>query len=279
MTDFFSLPWEDIICKLILSYLNLKEIYRLQRVNKALQNISTIYIEQFCTSIDFAFVTNSNLVNGDVFHRIVKGKSNILRLELKTCKSWLKDCHLQPVLERNGHIQHLNLSQCQNLSENFFTTSVANNLNFLQDLDVSFCRQFPSGALFLIGLNCRMLKSLDVSGCWDVNDEALSSVAVNNQMLSVLRTQSCYAITNVSVVSVAKHCRGLTVLDIRGCWRVKDGAIKMVAEYCKNLKQLYVKDCTNITELSIARMRLRDVILDREKRRTNFQYVSPFLQI
>ena len=258
-----NLPWEDVICKKILGYLTIKEVYRLKCTCKDFTEITELYMKYFCRNLDFTVVGGEKKFNSVIFLLICRDKTNILQLNCKNCKEWLRDEHLT-LLNNNSHMTDLCITECYGISDLTFV-SISENLPGLKNLDLSYCRELSDEALIQIGKGLHQLLSLDVSGCWKVNDSSIETVAINNPCLQILRTKSCYAITDIAITAVAKNCYELKELDIQGCWRVKDPSIIAIREYCKQLKSLYVKECTGVTEISLARMRPKGILLDIEK--------------
>ena len=261
-TSILCLPWEDVVCRQILCYLSLKDLYRLKYVSKSFNGIVILYIDRYCRDFDFTYIGGVISFTSEIFRNITKLKSNMSSLTLKNCKGWLKDEHLLPIIKKNRDLECLSTFECYGLSNDVF--SCISGLSCLKILDLSLCRQLSSEALALIGANIHSLQLLNVSGCWNVNDESICVISVNNKNLKCLYVASCYAITDFSITNVAKNCREIKTLDIRGCWRVRDTSIVAVGEYCKFLENLYIKDCSNITEISVARLRPRGVKVDKE---------------
>ncbi|XP_057308757.1 F-box/LRR-repeat protein 15-like [Hydractinia symbiolongicarpus] len=263
MKSLIDLPWEDILCKHVLPFINLKDVHQLQCVSRAFYDIVELYLQEYCQELDFTTYGGKKFFSSSVFRKIMKNKTNLCFLNLTNCKSWVTDNCIVPVLQSNSKITCLISPDCYNLTDLYFSC-IAYELQLLQKLDLSYCRQLPNESLCLIGEKCSQLQLLNVSGCWNINDFAINCVTSNNRNLHVLQIELCYAVTSVSISKLAKNCLKLQLLNIKGCWRVKDIAIKLIGEYCKQLKELHVRDCTNITEISLARLRPRNVIIDRK---------------
>ena len=280
MNTILSLPDEDIICRFILCYLSLKDLIIIKRVNKVFHSISTLYLKKYCHVYNFSSIGGLKSFKIYHFQNIVKEKNNISNISFKNCKSWLNDECLIPVIKANQELTYLHLEECYLLTDQLFFI-IGDYLLKLEYLDLSFCRALSAEALTYIGENLKNLKYLNVTGCWNVNDMSIEVIAMNNENLEEILMASCYSLTDYCIKNVSKNCRDLRTLDIQGCWRIKDTSIIAITEYCKQLKELYVKDCTSITEISLARLRPRNVKIDRRKP-YNFVELGervPYLQI
>jgi len=58
-------------------------------------------------------------------------------------------------------------------------------------------------------------------------------------------------------------CTKLESLKIVGLWRVSDKDITKIGEYCPLLWQLHIEGCSGVTEISMARLRLKIKDIDR----------------
>jgi len=264
---FICLPQEDVLYGKILCYLSLKELFRMKTVCKTLSYV----VQNFCSSsicseFDFSLIGSGKNFSSQDFERILKGKNNLLRLNLTSCKHWLQNKDIIPVIQNNLMLKHLSLYECYNVSNDAFL-EIGTYLKFLQLLDLSYCRHLLPETLTTISSNINSLTSVDISGCWNVTDNCVKVFAINNKNLSSFSCMSCYALTDASIMTLGKNCRNLEKLNIIGCWRVTDNAMFIINEYCKNLKKLFIKECTKITEISISRMRVRGIKIDIPKPR------------
>lgn len=261
--NFFSLPCEDVVYKKIFVYLSLKDLSRMKLVSNEMLKLVNVYISNYLTDFDFSCTGNCKKFNGENFCNMLISKTNLSKLNLTNCKSWVKDEHLASLFQDNPLLKYLYMPECYNVTNSTFL--MVSNLCQLECLDLSYCRELSPESLTHIGVNLSTLIELHISGCWSINDSSLEIVAMHNKGLEQVSCASCYALTDASIMVLAKSCSKLKVLNIKGCWRVKDISVITINEYCKNLEKLFVKDCTHITEISIARLRPRGVVIDIPK--------------
>ncbi|KAJ8318076.1 hypothetical protein KUTeg_003167 [Tegillarca granosa] len=116
----------------------------------------------------------------------------------------------------------------------------------------------------------KKLQKLDLTNCLSVGNPCIQVAAVNCHNLKVLLLRECHWISKEAITVIALHCKELEQLDITGCWEVNDEAVillamqckKILAEYCQTLKALQVRECRDVTEASLARLRLKNVKID-----------------
>ena len=279
---FTSLPEEDILFSRILVLLSLEELFRLKVVCKRLDQIIEQFLDSsFCFEFDFSKVGSRKKFTGDVLSKIIKTKSNLLHLNLSSCKHWLNDKHFLSIIKANINLTILSLPECYNIS-NEALHAIGSQLNKLKSLNLLNCRSLMPETLSFIGANIKSLVCLEISGCWNVTDSCLEEVVLNNKGLKDFACMSCYSLTDLSISTLGRCCTNLETINIKGCWRVTNQSIFIINEYCKKLKKLYVKECTKINEISIACMRPRGIEIDVPAPRKYLSYrssSSPMLQI
>lgn len=281
--DYFtSLPDEDILYSRILVLLSLEELFRLKVVCKYFNEIIKLFLDSsFCFEFDFSQVGSRKLFTGDILWRIFQNKTNLLHLNLSSCKHWLKDEHFLFIVKKNINLRTLSLPECYNIS-NEALHEIGSHLCKLEGLNLSNSRSLMPETLSFIGTNIKSIVCLDISGCWNITDSCVEEIALNNKGLKSFTCTSCYSLTDLSISTLGRSCLNLETLNIKGCWRVTNQSIFIINEYCKKLKKLCVKECTKINEISIACMRPRGIEVDVPAPRTHLSYrssSSPMLQI
>jgi len=264
ITNILNLPIEHVIYKSIFIYLSLKELFILKLVNKLFSDIIPIYIRDYCVSLNLTEISCLKRFNDATFKSITVGKTNLIHLILKDCKHWVSDTCMIPLIKTNQSLQQIEIEGCYSLTNQFFFM-IGDYLLHLNQLNLAFCRELSAEALSYIGENLRNLRILNVAGCWNINDLSLQVISINNRNLEKINVSSCYAITDYAVENIAKNCLSLKSLNLSGCWRVSNKSVITLNEYSRLLREIFVKDCTNITEISLARMRPKKIKLDRAK--------------
>ena len=273
MAEFLDLPWEEVICRRIFVHLPVAAIRRLQIVNKSF----AILIETFfrlCHVLDLRTSGKRSKFTGKSFISLTNQCESLRELHLSGCKRWLQDKLLIPVLSSNLMLKKFDISGCLDVTGSSIKT-LALNCKYLQELNLSECRWLTSEALLVVGLECSKLKVLILSGCWNINNESVTTVFRNNTSLERIDIASCYGINGTTISEMAKSCKNLMYLDIRGCWRVGNDAIKTVREYCKYLRILSIKDCRDISEASLALLRLQGVEIDVQRPPVFQRHLAP----
>lgn len=262
-TCLLDLPWEDILCRKILPFLSTWEVCRLKLVNKNYQLLSETYF-RLCHVIDLSQSGAKSFFSGQCFEEITKHSESLRELNLKTCKKWLQDKLLIPVVQRNTGLRHVDISGCLDVT-NDAVRAIALSCKALKTLRLQECRWLSSDALKMIGVECHNLHALVLTGCWNINNDSVRTVFMNNKSLNHVDIGDCYGIDGITISYLAKNCRKISYLGIKGCWRVKNEEIRLVAEYCKGLKELKVKDCRDVTEASLAILRVHGITIDVPK--------------
>ncbi|KAI8504008.1 F-box/LRR-repeat protein 15 [Branchiostoma belcheri] len=252
------LPWEDVLNRHVLPCLSLPDLFRLRQANSQALHLVTTF---FCSTFKIDLSPYSSKITPDAF-RLILGENCVLNvLVLSGCKNWLTDRLLVPVILRNQRLLRLNISNCLHLQSETIQ-AVAENCPSLTALSLKDCHWLNVPSFLMVAVSCRELEKVDLTSCWEINDECVMSLVVACQKITHLSLAKIYGITNQAIDAVAKGCPRLQYLDVQGCWRVNNFAIRNVGEYCKHLKVIKVSDCRDVTEASLARLRLRGVKVD-----------------
>ena len=263
MITFLDLPWEDVICRRIFSYLSVSEICRLRFVSQQYLLLVETYF-MVCRVLDLSSCGRKSSFTASSFESLTNSCETLREVKLSGCKRWLNDRLLIPVLESNVCLSSIDLTGSLDVTDESIKV-LAVNCRFLQELVLAECRWLTSNALLVVGLECMYLKVLVLRGCWNIDNESLSTVVQNNKSLVVIDVGSCYSINGVTVSIMAKHCPELRHIDLCGCWRVDNDAIFTIKEYCKDLQSLMIKDCRDVNEKSLGILRATGVAIDVPK--------------
>ncbi|XP_038613998.1 F-box/LRR-repeat protein 15 [Tachyglossus aculeatus] len=255
-----DLPWEDVLLPHVLSRLPPRQLLALQRVSKGFRALVRLHVANL-RRFDSAQVGPQ--VPKIAFQQLLRDTEVLQHLALESCRDWLTDQDLLPVIGQNHHLQHVGLGGCGQLSRQ---TLVAISLSCprLRHLSLAHCEWVDGLALRSLADHCRALEALDLTACRQLKDEAICYLARRG---SRLRSLSLAVNTNVgdaSVEEVAKGCPRLEHLDLTGCLRVKSEAIRTLAEYCPQLRSLRVRHCHDVAESILSGLRKRGVDVDVE---------------
>ncbi|XP_063817475.1 F-box/LRR-repeat protein 15 [Pseudophryne corroboree] len=255
-----DLPWEDVLVPHILSYLPLRHIISLQRVNKAFQTLVQLYLAN-CRTFDSTQLGSQ--LPKSAFSNLVKHNSVLQRLDLRSCSDWLTDKELLPVIGQNHHLLHINLNSCVQLTRQSLV-AISLSCPHLQNICLGHCEWVDCLSLRSLADHCKHLEAVDLTACRQLKDDAICYLVQKSKLLRSLSLAVNANISDIAVEETAKNCKDLENLDLTGCLRVKNESIRTLAEYCTKLKSLKVKHCHNVTESSLGNLRKRDVTLDVE---------------
>lgn len=255
----FDLPWEDVLCRYILPYLTLSDLFKLRHACIAARDLTSFYFKKL---IHVDLTHCNGRLSAEAFNAITCDNELIQKLVLLNCKDWLTDNTLANVLERCSMLKHVNVAACSRLT-NATVQRLADYCQNLQCVILRNCHWLTEPSLMVLVMNCRSIRHLDLESCWDITDLAVHTVVTTCKSLEFLSLCKIYGITDASLRAIAMSGIPLNELNICGCWRVTDDSARLLAEYCKTLRLLHVSDCRDITERTLARMRVNGVRIDR----------------
>lgn len=256
--SFLGLPWQDVIFSHIFRYLSLSDISRCSRVSKLFCELCLNFFK-VCHLLDCSMVANGGRrITETAFTRITLQSCHLKVLILENCKNICSDAALVLLFRRNPQLSCLDLSGCNGLT-NKCLVDVGESCAKLNKIYLRECRWVSPAGVMSVALSCKLLQVVDLSGCWEVNDDCLTVLVKSCPEISELSVNGCYGITDHSLHIVSRHLPKLTRLELNGCWRVTNYAVQMVGEYCRELRWLRVKDCRDISDASLARLRVRGV--------------------
>ena len=259
-TSFLALPWEDVVFSHIFCYLSLSDIARIRRTNRAFNELCLTYFK-CCNNLDCSPVSN-RLTTG-AFAQITKDSRCLKTLGCGNCKAF-KDSTLVDIFRRNPNLISVNLDGCNSLTNQSLLTLAECAGNLIR-VYLRECRWVSPAAVMKLAESCKMLEIVDLSGCWEVDDESLITLVMSCPKITHLHVNGCYGITDTLLNILSRQLPGLVRLELDGCWRVTNQAIKMIGEYCRKLRFLNVKDCRDISEASLARLRVKGVVINRKQ--------------
>ncbi|XP_002128847.2 uncharacterized protein LOC100178899 [Ciona intestinalis] len=254
-----ALPIHDVLFPKILDFLSIKEVFLLREVSKKYQ---TTVDEYFMTCRKLQLAEHSCDVTPEAFLLMTK-KNNILQeLNLNNSKHWLDDNLFLSVVCKCPMLKNVDITNCSRLTNRSLHT-LASYCKFLTTLSIHGCHWIDKDTFKVVISSNRNLIDVDASGCWSLDDDCIITMASKCTNLKKLALVNVYPITDRSIESLALNCKHLTTLKVSGCWRITNTSIGKIGEYCKKLHLLHVKDCRDISESSLARLRVRNVVIDK----------------
>lgn len=261
--DFLDLPWEDVVFSHIFKYLKISQIFNCRRVSKTFKKLCQNYFDS-CRILNCSELGSRGktvLVPAKAFKLMVQNNTSLQQLTLKGCKDTVNDGIIVDVLRRSPRLLSLDLSGLLHLT-NLVLFVIAENCQNLKKISLAGCRWVSTDGIIRLSLCCTSLEYIDISGCWEITDYCVTSLASFCNNLKFISVSGCYGITDNGLRAISRSCPFLMHLGVSGCWRVSDDAIRAIGEYCSELKSLQVKDCRDVTEASLARLRLREIEID-----------------
>ncbi|KAM9065630.1 F-box/LRR-repeat protein 15 isoform X2 [Sarcophilus harrisii] len=222
-----DLPWEDVLLPHILSRVPLRQLLHLQRVSKAFQALVQLHLARL-RSFDSAQV--GPLVPRAALGRLLGDSEGLQELCLESCRDWLSDEDLEPVLSRNPGLRRVGLAGCGRLSRRALVT-LSLSCSQLRCLSLAHCDWVDGLALRGLADRCPCLEALDLTACRQLRDTAVAYLAQRRG--AQLRSLSLAVNANVgdaTVQELARCCPQLEHLDLTGCLRVRSDAIRCWAQ-------------------------------------------------
>ncbi|XP_077999753.1 uncharacterized protein LOC144452525 [Glandiceps talaboti] len=256
--NLLDLPWDDILISRILLFLPMKQLFNLQRVSKHFQELIHQYMAS-CSVLDFSSIGSK--VTKEAFLTAVERTESLRVLSLHNCKGWLKDEILMPVIARNKHLRSVDLGSSSGLTSQS-VHCIAVNCCELTSITLSECHWVQAPSMAVLALNCRNLQHVDLTSCWELDDETVITLIMTNPGLKFLSLAKIYGITDVVIDMLARSCPKLECLNIQGCWRITNSVIRLLGDCCPKLRRLGVEDCRDVSEASLARLRVKGIEID-----------------
>jgi len=265
------LPRDDVLFKLLLPKLDIKDWLSLRQTSKTFSSI-----------MDAFFVVNKELkvppsysayLSPNKFHNISHSSTNLRSLVIQSC-DWLTDDLLKPVLKNNPKLEILDITDCVNCS---------------------------STTLQVLTVNCPNISWLVLRGCTWVDPTALdyfsnhrNSRKKADDIENLLMTMGKGLRTNLKKRTKAKY-RGkdhlfeslmmqrrenykrspsklktvgnlrfkpVTVLDLRGCGSVTDDNVETITTVFKQLTVLRIGNNPTISDKSMKSIALNSKLLE-----------------
>lgn len=254
----FDLPWEDVLFKKVLPLLPLSHLFKFRTVCWTAKELITNF---FCQTKSLNLCPVAFRMTANAFHIMTDNNAGLEAIVLRNAKDWLSDDLFIPLIQRSPKLVKVDLTNCMTI-RNTCLQALAGSCMNLKELYLRDCRWVCNEGIKALSYNCKNLEKLDITGCWEVNDSALEVIAIYSKKLKYLSVSKIYGLTDQAISTLAKLNKSLVHLNVQGCWRLSDDSIRDLAEYCRTLKVLQVRECRDVTEGSLARLRLQQVKLD-----------------
>lgn len=176
MFEFLNLPWEQVLCNHILTYLTFPDLFKLRCVSKGCKelvethfnrqfHVNTTHLGDNCTASAFVIIT--------------KDCTHLKTLILRGAKSWLTNDVFLPVVTSNPLLEKIDLTGCIALS-GCTAYAIGANCPNLKHLSLRNCVWLSRDNLMSFIFNKRTIEYIDLSGCWNLDDETVVNLVQNS---------------------------------------------------------------------------------------------------
>lgn len=227
-------------------------------------------IENFLIQNKNLDLSEQKKITERAFEILINSAESLRYLNLAGCKVATNGL-LQDLFKRNPMLSYLNLSDLHQCSSGVLQTLTIRNRHVKQ-LILEGCHWVTRESIeyhsFHQGMNAAgklgaQLTEINFTGCWELTDDIVIDFLSRFQNLQVIELGKIYSLTDLTMRAIATYSRELKVLNVQGCWRISDCGLRLVAEYCKKLTNVSVADCRGISEQSLAKLRERNITIDR----------------
>lgn len=209
--NLLDLPWEDILCRHILAYLDFCDTFNLRRVSIAAKQLVSIHWA-LQKRLNFSKFASDFTV--EAFQAVTANSESVVELNLSDC-AWLIDGCLITFLKANPMLRDLNLTNCTNISSSC-VQAVASHGSQITHLSL---KNVPLAAYILSDVFYRLhsLEKMDLSGCIFLDGTLLWEFGLKHNKVKWLGLADCRNITDEAVVWLLGNCKSLQYLDVSNC--------------------------------------------------------------
>lgn len=233
------------------------------RIDNLKDKLYTSIVERGFDAISLFGATDEDI--DDLITRLTdKTLCQILTCRLHNCS--ITNKALELLIDRLCHIQDLELSGCNEITNSFDLLALKN----LRCLTITDCINIADGIAQKLAPILGQLDELTVQA-YHLTDTFLDYLSLNGETTKLIRLElpNCKEITNQSLATLALHFTKLETLSISGSTKITDEGVEVLAEKLRNLKCLDLSWCPRITDSSLECIAcdlgdtLTDLVLDR----------------
>lgn len=217
---------EDTSLIFTLPKLELLSLQSMENIDDCLINITNE-----SKNLKHLSLINCKNVSVDAFKKL----SSLINLEYLNIPNLqcLDDDIISGVANGCKSLQHINISRCQNISEDAIIKLT--NLKSLKYLDIRDIQNVNDNIIINIGNNCKKLTSLYIKSCKNVSNTALDQLAKLENLITLCLVE----IDNIGD-QVFKNMHKLESFTCTHCPNVTDDGITRIIEKATSLKALVV---------------------------------------
>lgn len=162
-----DLPWEQVLCKHVLVYLSITDLFRLRAASCGCRDLVHTYFR-----LQFHINTSSlgNHFTPEAFAIMTHECTNLKSISVRGAKSWLTSNAMLDVISANPRIEKVDLTGCLALS-GATLYSIGVNCSYIRHLSLKDCVWLSADNFLSFLCNHHDLEYLDLSGCWNLDDD------------------------------------------------------------------------------------------------------------
>ncbi|XP_016075052.1 PREDICTED: F-box/LRR-repeat protein 13 isoform X1 [Miniopterus natalensis] len=120
------------------------------------------------------------------------------------------------ILSRHRKLKELSLSECYKIT-NAGIQAFCKGSQILEHLDVSYCSQLSDEFITTVAIYCLNLTSLSIAGCSKITDSAMEMLSAKCHYLHILDISGCVLLTDQIFEDLQRGCKQLRILKMQNC--------------------------------------------------------------
>lgn len=223
-------------------------------------------------------------VDGEVIKTISKFCPNLEELDLQSCSSEsllseyglhelanlkkmkrinlyrvpVKDLLLKQLIQSFSNLQHLNLGDCQHVTEcDTIMQLLSEYCKGLVSLDLWRNKSLTDDGIKSLADGCTLLEELDVGWCSTVTNaaECISCLTSKCRKLKKLFLTALRSVSDDVINALANNCPDLEQVDVLGTGLIRPHSITRLLKECKKLRFLDVSFCSQLSKEFVEHLR------------------------
>ena len=194
---------------------------------------------------------------------------NVRYLDLTRCLS-VNDSFLYSITTSFPSLSELNLSYCEEITDNGICQLIKHSKNTLKSINLSNCKKLTDNSIIPLAQQCSelefislsnnseisnkslfylsklsKLQSLDISSCDKLNEDGLIHLQSCNKLKELVMDEC--KISDDCFSRIIKNMKDLQLLKIPFCSDIGDHSMEIAMNTCPNLKVLDISYCNSIS--------------------------------
>ncbi|KAL8586827.1 hypothetical protein ACOMHN_052703 [Nucella lapillus] len=255
-----DIVWDQVLCKHLLPHFTLKELFQLRGVSCDFRDLVDFYFTYtFTVHIDKTFSSKFSAV---AFEVLAHRNCCLKELIVNSAGEWLSAEALTTVLKNNPNLHTVDLSRCCFITDSG-VSAIGKHCLKIRKLSLEQCQQVTGKGLQSFIDNSACFEYLNLSGCSALTEDDIVKLVTHCKEIKYFMLNMMHHVTNRTVAVIGRSCPGLLQLNVQMSWRLTDHSIHVLGEFCPKLESLQVMKCEKVTERSLAKLRKRNVCIDK----------------